>query len=520
MNSFSYVERARSLDGLSQHTFDLCVIGGGIVGAAVARDAALRGWKVLLVEKDDFAAGTSSKSSKLIHGGVRYLEHGEFALVFEATRERALLWKLAPDLVTPLAFLFPAYKQSRVPLWKLNLGLWLYDVLALFRMPSLHRRYDKARTLREEPALRGQDLNGAIFYWDGLTDDALLTLANIVDARTAGAECLARTSCTGIDWATPSAKEPTLHTIRLRDTLHGRELTARARTVVSATGPWSDQLLKDFGKARAPLLKTTRGSHIVVSRERLPVKHAVVMTHPRDGRVLFVIPWENVSVVGTTDLFDATGPDEVKISPDEVHYLLEAANEFFPSCRLEQKDVWSAWAGLRPLLAPPSESSAAAVSREHHIEWIEPGLCLIAGGKLTTHREMAEQVVERLFQETAHWKFPPGPGFRPTVTHERPLPRLSGGAARFKQPTILAAADILEICRTEMVLDLEDLFVRRTGLYYRLPDNGESLVNAWAEPLKKFFGWSNADWKREVEAYATYVDTQVREPLGRPRFAR
>jgi glycerol-3-phosphate dehydrogenase len=521
---YSWKDRKREIDELekSSRVFDLAVVGGGITGAAVARDAALRGMSVLLVEKNDFASGTSSRSSKLVHGGVRYLEHGEFGLVAESTRERALLWKLAPELVHPMPFLFPAYKDSRVPLWKLSAGLWLYDLLALFRTPSLHRRYDASETAQVEPGLRTEQMTGSIFYWDGATNDALLTLANVLDARAHGACALPRVELEGVEWNSNEARSPGGHRLRLKDLRGGKGFDARARVVCCAAGPWTDFLPGLWPEGEGPgagkprLLATTRGSHIVVPASRLPTKHAVVLVHPKDGRVLFSIPWADATILGTTDLFDREAPDSVAISTEEVDYLIDAGNHYYPAAKLRREDVLSTWSGLRPLLAPPENASESEISREHHIEWREPGLVVVAGGKLTTHREMAEQVLARVELETKTWKPAPGPVYSRTRTKEEPLPLL--GSER-DGPALPRDERLAEICRSQIVLSIEDLFVRRTDVFYREPTNGWSQLPRLKGLLMAELGWSEEDWTREVEAYRGYLRRNIWAPLDRPEGA-
>lgn len=522
---FGPSERNTTLEKISKSIFDLLIIGGGITGAAIARDAALRGLKVLLVEKDDFASGTSSRSSKLVHGGVRYLEQYEFKLVFEATRERARLWRLAPHLVTPLPFIFPTFQKSRVPLWKLNLGLWLYDFLSLFRSPTLHQKWNRSTTLHNEPKLRAEELKGAIFYWDGATDDARLTLSNILDARENGAECLSRCELTDIEWNADCAKsQSSAHSITLKDHLNAqRQIQVRARVVVSAAGPWTDSLLSHVGKAKRPLLAPTRGSHIVVPFDKLPSKNAVVIFHPKDGRVLFTIPWSHFTVIGTTDVFDKNSPDATHITEDEVSYLIEAAKFYFPSSDIKPQDIVSTWSGLRPLLAPPDKASASQVSREHHLEWMEPGLLVIAGGKLTTHREMAEQCVERIVKECGDWSAPLRSSRARCATHERALPRTlysadekpSQASVGVSEAARLDQTQVEGILKTQMVLTLEDFMVRRTLIYYKEPNNGLELLPVLKGSFQKVLGWNDAQWSTEVAAYKNYLTKNVWDPLGR-----
>lgn len=501
--------------------FDVLVVGGGITGAAVAREAATRGLSVLVAEKNDFASGTSSRSSKLVHGGVRYLEQFEFGLVMESTRERAILWKHAPQLVQPIPFLFPAFRESRVPLWKLAAGLWLYDLLALFRTPSMHKTYFRDRCLREEPALRKEGLKGAIFYWDGATDDSLITLANLVDARSENAVAVSRLSVESFSLDSTGGEAP--HEITLRDTLSSETLKVHARSIVIAGGPWTDALLSKSGLSFPKLMATTRGSHIVVPFAKLPAKHAVVMTHPQDGRVLFTIPWGDFTVVGTTDLFDADAPEKVAINAAEVDYLIASARAYYPEHPLSPADVISTWSGLRPLIAPPDSAQASQISREHHLEWRDEGVVVIAGGKLTTHREMAEQTIDILLRKTSAWKLPLGRGFKRSLTSKRKFPRLALplDVATARRPlgsteaSALSLEEIREICRTLAVLSIEDLFVRRTQIFYKEPSNGWLLLPTLKSTLCDALDWDEFEWKRQVESYKAYLEINVLKPLVR-----
>jgi glycerol-3-phosphate dehydrogenase len=524
--SFSWKDRSTQWQGLvhSKSSFDIVIVGGGITGAAIAREAALLGLKILVVEKGDFASGTSSRSSKLVHGGVRYLEQFEFGLVQESTRERARLWKLAPELSEPLPFLFPAYEDSRVPLWKLNLGLWLYDLLAAFRTPSLHKKYSRKETIYEEPKLRKDKLEGSIFYWDGATDDAKLTLANILDARANGAQILSQVSLESVEWNPKQQTDSNeQHTVRLKNQLNGQEATVYSRVVVSALGPWTDLFPNLTQFHSRPLLKATRGSHIVVPKNKLPCKHAIVLIHPTDGRVLFSIPWGNFTVIGTTDIYDNCNPADVCIQADEVDYLIKAAQHYFPDCSFSKDDIISTWSGLRPLIAPPSDAGASEVSREHHLEFIDPGLVIIAGGKLTTHREMAEQCVNFIFNKTQNWKQPVGPQENRSKypSRDRHFPKLKYPlrGSEFQlgetEASRFSFDDVAGILRTQMVLHLEDFMVRRTSLFYKEPNNGLDLIPRLKDIFCLELNWDESTWQSQVQAYKDYINKNVRIPTGR-----
>lgn len=401
---------------------DLLIIGGGITGAGIARDATLRGLKVALVEKADFAAGTSSKSSKLIHGGLRYLQQAELGLVFESVSERTKLLGLAPHLVRPLLFLAPAYKGKYPGRIMLQCGLTLYDALSKFSAPGRHRTYRTRRLLEREPMLNPEKLTGGVTYYDCITDDVRLTVENIVEARELGALALSYARVTGFltdDNGTITGAE--VKDVRLGNE-GGETIEVRAKVTVNASGPWSDLVLRLLSRDQpAPLLRPTKGAHVVVDAARLPVKHAVVMTSPRDERVLFAIPWEDSAnpaasrtIIGTTDTDYHGDPDKVAADRADVEYLLSCANWYFPTAKLVPDDVISTWAGLRPLVMPNAEGmSASDVSREHRI-LRRPGLLTIVGGKLTTYRRMAGQVVEAAFEELEK-PCPPSP------TEDRPL---------------------------------------------------------------------------------------------------
>jgi len=279
--------------------YDIVVIGGGITGAGIARDAALRGLKVALFEKGDYASGTSSKSSKLVHGGLRYLEHGEIGLVFESVSERRVQTRVAPHLVRPLPFLIPIYKGARPGLEVMNFGLWIYDSLALFRAPRLHKTFRGARAALEiEPALRVEGLRGALEYYDCNTDDARLVLENAIDARALGAHCHTYTEVTRLE----RGEAGRITGAVVRDRLTGETRVVTSRVVVLAAGAWTDEMVTRFeiplGRA---LLRRTKGVHAVVPRERLPLARAITLISPIDHRVMFAIPWRERTVLGTTD---------------------------------------------------------------------------------------------------------------------------------------------------------------------------------------------------------------------------
>lgn len=374
---------------------DLLVLGGGITGAGIARDAALRGLSVALFEKGDYASGTSSKSSKLVHGGLRYLEQGEIALVFESVSERRVQTGVAPHLVRPLPFLVPIFDGAKPGLELMNIGLWIYDALALFRAPRMHKTFRGAqKALALEPQLRQDGLRGVLEYYDCATDDARLVIENIVDARAIGAYCGNYQEVVQIE--RDSSNKIVAATVRDRFSHASKRVACKA--LIFAAGAWTDEMIARLnipvaGLGRKKLLRRTKGVHIVVPRERLPLARAITLMSPVDGRVMFAIPWRERTVLGTTDT-DFTGTaDEVGADAADVKYLIDSGNGYFPSAALTSADVIATWAGLRPLIAGPEDADESEVSREHEIIARDDGMVIIAGGKLTTYRLMAKQAV-------------------------------------------------------------------------------------------------------------------------------
>ncbi len=406
--------------------YDLVILGGGIVGAGVARDAAARGLRVVLVEKDDFASGTSSRSSKLIHGGLRYLEHGHLRLVRESTAERNLLLRLAPHLVRPMPFLLPVYDDARVGLTALDVGLWIYEGLDWFRGGRLHRTYRRKKALALEPVLTPEGLRGAVTYLDAATDDARLVLEVILAAVAFGAEVRSHTRAEAL-LEDASGRVSGVRVVAEDGT---REELA-ARCVISTLGPWTDELLGG-GETR---IRRTKGIHIVVDRARLPVQHAVTLPTP-DNRVIFAIPWDRRTYIGTTDT-DYEGPsDDVAADAADVKYLLELSGRYFSAAGLTERDVLATWAGLRPLVAAAPDAPPGAVSREHRIWVAKPGLVVAVGGKLTTFRRMAEEIADVAADEL-------GPGVKPSSTKGLPLPGAASLSVRGRRGLETTAAQLV-----------------------------------------------------------------------------
>jgi glycerol-3-phosphate dehydrogenase len=375
----------RNLEALTAEDFDLLVIGGGITGAGAALDAALRGLRVALIDKGDFASGTSSVSSKLIHGGLRYLEHGDFRLVYESLHERRRLLHNAAHLVHPLRFVLPFYEGTRVPPWKQRLGLTLYDLLAGSSNLRRSRAYPLARLHRDYPDLQTQGLRGGAEFFDAQMDDARLCIEVMRTAALQGAVVANYVEAVAFE-----KKEGLIRGVRALSHPEGREFSLRARQTLNAAGPWSDAVRQLVGDDAGPALRPTKGVHVLAPGRGLAT--AFLLLHPADGRVFFVIPWLGKTLIGTTDTVCDEAPDKISATAADVEYLLQGHNHYFTP-QLSAIDLLGSFVGLRPLArSRPGEPSA--LSREFALTASPSGLLTVSGGKYTTYRRMAEVVVD------------------------------------------------------------------------------------------------------------------------------
>ncbi len=391
---FSAAVRRENVERLGQEEFDLLIVGGGITGVATARDARLRGFHTALVDKGDFGCGTSSRSTRLIHGGIRYLEYGEFKLVFNACSERRLMRKIAPRLVRPLPFLYPIYRGQRPSAFKIRAGMVLYDALSLFRNVQNHRWLQPAEVQRREPLIAGRGLLSAGRYYDAQVNDARLTLITAKAAHLHGAVMVNYARVIGLMKAGGRVVG-----VIVRDVLSEREIEVRAKVVVNATGIWTDDILELEGRSPNSMVRPTKGVHLLIPRARLYSQHAVIFSVPRDNRHIFLIPWGNFTLIGTTDTDYQGDFDNPVATSDDIDYLLEAVRHAFPGAQVGADDVVSTFAGLRPLVSAPGNPSA--LSRRHVIVESPSGLITVAGGKLTTHRLMAEQATDQIQRKLA-----------------------------------------------------------------------------------------------------------------------
>ncbi len=466
---------SRLIDGL----LDLLVIGGGIVGSGVARDAAMRGLKVGLVDQHDFASGTSGRSSRLLHGGLRYLEQGRVGLVREASLEKKIIHRIAPHLAEPLGFIFPTYRGEGRPVWQLRIGVKLYDLLCSGRNFQPSRGLSQAETLGMLSQLKSEKLAGSVYYFDALTNDARLVIDSLRSAAAHGAAItnyvrFHDSQRVGSEWQCQVENQET-----------GDSQTVRTRAIVNATGPWADMIPHSHVK-----LRLSKGIHIVIDRTRLPVPSAVVITEGK--RILFVIPWGERVIIGTTDTDYQGPPEAVATDANDVSYVLRTVNEFFPTVGLTETDIVSVWAGLRPLIANP-DGSPSDISRAHQIRSPEPFWWDIAGGKLTTYRLMAEQAVDQIIKKLNIQAKDCRTAIDPILSTDQ-INDFSG-----IKPAPFSREAVEHFVGKEWAVHLDDVLVRRSGWYYydRLSRKTVEQVADW---MAAAANWSIDRKKAEFEA--------------------
>ena len=498
---------------ITAEKWDLIVIGGGITGAGILGEAARHGKKTLLVEAQDFSSGTSSRSTKLVHGGLRYLRQGQFLVTRKSVKERERLMSEGKGLVDPLGFSLAAFPGDQMPKWMYGVGLAMYDALA---WKWAHEAQSKAEIIQRIPPLEGSKVQGGYRYFDAQTDDSRLVVRVLREAVRHGGTAI---NYVRADHLLRTA-EGKVRGVVLKDmTPDGTSRTAEveAKMVISATGAWADELRGQLGKEKR--LRKIRGSHLTFRADRLPLAEAVSLLHPRDQRAVFAIPWEGVTILGTTDVDHGDLDEEPAISQAETEYLLEAATKAFPSLELTHEDVISTWSGVRPVI-DTGKSDPSKESREHAI-WKEDGLLTISGGKLTTFVVMARDALAAAEEELGGLGprtriFDAGPEEVKWPEHldEAARARLMGrfgpeiqeilderDLARPIDGSIALWSELKHAARAEAVVTLSDLLLRRVRLGLLLPNAGlDQLpkIRAIAQPE---LGWDDAKWEREEKAY-------------------
>lgn len=553
MQPLSATTRTHNLARMESERFDVLVVGGGVTGAGVALDAVARGYKVALVEKTDFASGTSSKSTKLVHGGIRYLPNFDFALVHEALVERGLLLQNAPFLVDPLAFVLPIYEGDRHPVGMpfstpggiglsriLDIGLWLYDLMAGRRNVHVHRHLSRQKVMQLAPALVTQGLKEGFVYYDAQTNDARLTMALLRTAVTYGATIANYAEVTSF-----VMEDGKVQGARVCDRLSNQEVTIYARHIINATGIYSEKVERLTGEQPQAHVEPSKGVHLVFAREKLQLgKDAVVLPETDDKRIIFIVPWESRAVVGTTD----TGSgdlDHPTASHDDIAYLLEHLNRYL-SVHLTEDDILATYAGYRPLVKPGSTSqSSAKLSRSHAVLQGSSGLVTIVGGKLTTYRRMAQDTMNvisrrdgvRPINPTASLPIQGSAGWpvqkkalakrasalgldSATIDHLGHnygteansildiIAEDSSLAQRLIADLPFLRAEVIYACRHEMAITPYDVLGRRTSITLEDGQRGLGVVDEVAALMAQELHWSPEKQQEMVAAYRAPIEQQ------------
>jgi len=522
------VKRRINIESVQQ-TFDLIIIGGGITGAGILLEAATRGYKCLLLEKGDFASGTSSKSAKLIHGGIRYLKYGKLGLIKESLDERNYLLKTFPHLVKPLPFLFPVYDST----FKYRVGMAIYHFLSSEETLPEYRYIEPDEIKRMFPAINPEGLKGGFIYYDAVTNDARLC-NEVMDE----AQKLTGNHAVNYCEVISMEKREKVITLKSRDHIENRDIEFKARCIVNATGVWTDEVLTRIASKQTAFTAPSKGIHFVIPKKRFPVDSAVIIpSYAGDNRLNYSIPWENDSVIiGTTDT-DYKGNIENPVSQQEdIEYLLSSLKKFAPSLNITQSDILHVYSGLRPMYNDSAPSYER--SRDYRIWWEGENILNILGGKFTSYHSMAEALVDELAEkfpsEFIKARLTPGsekssfidlPRTFADNIHERFLekaPEIFSIARENKNNTELlhpdfnaTVAEMIYYIRKMQCYHLNDLMSRRLSLTYVI--NGcrekESLITKVAELMKAECGWTDEELQNEIQEYSDILKTSPRPPL-------
>jgi glycerol-3-phosphate dehydrogenase len=523
-------DRADAVRRLADETFDVLVVGGGITGTGVALDAASRGLRTALVDKGDFASGTSSKSSKLVHGGIRYLQQREIGLVYEALAERQILRKTAPHLVRVLPFLLPVFTKNgllpRRVARLLGTLMWGYDLTGGLRIGKLHKRISKEEALRYMPTLPADNVAASYIYYDAQADDARLTLTIAKTATTFGAAAVNYATLVGL------TKDAADNVSGARVLVDGAEIEVRARTIVNATGVWSDEVRALDDHTHTATIRPAKGIHITVPWSLVRNEIAVVIPVPKDRRSVFVVPWggdggpHRFTYIGTTDT-DYDGPlDDPQITPDDVSYLLRAINGA-STTKITEADILGTWAGLRPLVAQAKSERTADLSRRHSVHTSPGGVVTVTGGKLTTYRRMAADAVDEVVKVIGHgghsrtkkialygsdgWDaadIPKNLGER-YGSDGRAVAALEASDPDLARPLLenlpYSRAEVVYATRAEMARTVDDVLSRRTRTRLLARDASAAVAEEVATLMAGELGWASDERERQVARYRALV---------------
>jgi glycerol-3-phosphate dehydrogenase len=517
-------ERSNTLKALSESNYDILILGGGATGAGTALDAALRGYKVALIDKNDFSSGTSSRSTKLIHGGVRYLAQFHFKLIHEALMERKRLLKNAPHLVKPLAFVMPTYKWYEKTYY--SLGLTLYDLLAGTSTVPGHERISKSEALDLFPSLKQSGLKGGIKYYDAQFNDSRLNIATIRGAKEASADILSRAQVTGF-----LKESDRIVGVEAMDLLSKKKFSIRAKVVANTTGVWIDGIRKLDDSNATPVLSPSQGIHLVFSKEKIPCKTAMIIPKTEDGRVVFIIPWEGKVLLGTTDTSVKSIDEEPLPLRDEVDFLLKTGNDYLDA-KLTKSDIESVFSGLRPLISLEGNKNTKAISREEAILVSDSGLVTMSGGKWSTYRKMGEDLTNRLIEEgdlaskgecmTYNFSFPGTLGYTQDLYRKLTslyglaesvairLANTLGGETELvlgKKPKEIKKGsgyfeeEIIHFVKKEFALSVSDILARRWRVLFLDLKLASSLAEPVAKILAKELSWTETQKKASLKEF-------------------
>lgn len=527
MNPLGRDQRHQNIIRMNRETFDVLVIGGGITGAGVARDASSRGMKVALVEGSDYASGTSSRSSKLIHGGIRYLENMEFKLVFEALSERKTLFEIAPHLVHPMRFMIPIFKESRVTFFKMGLGMWLYDILSLFQAPEIHRKLPATETLTIQSELKSNNLVGSYIYYDAYMDDDRLTIETIRSAAQFGAVVGNYLNVQGV------TKAKDHYMVDVVDLLNQTQIQIRTNKIISCTGPWTDIFGSQIENNWKKRLRPTKGIHLILPRKKLPLHQAVVMGAEKSSRIIFGIPRGDYVIVGTTDTDFSADPSTVHSDKADVDYLLHVLKSYFPNSNVTVDDILSSYSGVRPLVKDDSDTPNTT-SREHLIFRDQMGIVHVTGGKYTTYRKMAEDAVGELLQDLSYEKrvefknsrtrepindLVSEVDYREFISQDRTgeekklAIRYGPEALRILSPqgnyTLLQREAAFHIENT-MCLNILDFYIRRSNVFLYYRDHGLSKFDEISRVFKDKLGYTD----KQIGADLEILHATIKKEMG------
>ncbi len=512
------MRRANNITEFSDKVFDVAIIGGGITGAGILREASKRGYKCILLEKNDFASGTSSKSAKLVHGGLRYLQHAKFGLVREGLRERHYLLKNFPHLVKPLQFLFPVYSfSSKI---QLHIGMWLYKTLSYDKEIAKYSFLNKKETIEKFPAINQKDLNGSFLFFDAVTNDARMC-SEIV----AAAQQIEATAFNYCEFISAEDKKDYFR-IHCSDKIADKPAEFSAKYIINATGHWTDETLKKLHSEKLGFAAPSKGIHLVFSKDKFPTDAAVLFSsYAGDGRSIYAVPWENNSVVvGTTDTEKFESLDVVKVDENDIQYILKSIQCFAPTLYISEKDILSSFAGLRPLLKDDGLSKDR--SRDYKCWWINERMITIVGGKFTSFHAMAKTAVNRLEEKFKPSSPPPAA----IVSEQNKTAALSNNIDDFKERIKLkygnqsefifeiisenknhkefvyndiSAAEIIYFVRCQNCCHLDDMLTRRLSLSYVLKNftGKKTIIEKIAAIMANENHWTEKEITSEISQF-------------------